>query len=321
MAVLSQMLRNQLSSALTSEGAANELRAFLGRVDPAIGSLWFVDSGAGSDNNSGTTQVAAFATIDKAINSATASNGDIIYVMAGHAETVSNATTIVPDVAGLTFVGLGRGADRPTITFDNAAGNIPVSGASCAFSNFLFLTSGSIDVTAGITVTGADCVLLDIEMREASITSQIVDGIVLAAGGDRCTIENLVFLGQTASDQASASAISVTGALSMVHILNPWIVGSHSAGCIENVSGVCTDLRIEGAIIEQRHTSMDAGITVVATSSGHIISPRIRTATDDNAGFDAAITATNDMQLFDVQIVNADGQVAGITWGTASAGA
>ena len=202
---ISQMTRNALFGSLTSGGAAKEVLAILNRI-VVVGDEWYVDSVSGDDTNSGKAASSAFATVDKAINTATASNGDVIYVMPKHAETLANATSLVPDVDGLAIIGLGRGADRPTLTLSATGSNIPISGASVVFRNFLILTTGTIDVTAAITVTGADCLLEDIEMREASITSQIVDGIVVTTGGDRCRITNFTYLGDSGSDQASAAA-------------------------------------------------------------------------------------------------------------------
>ena len=86
---------------------------------PTTGNIWFVDSGAASGGN-GLSPEGAVLTIDAAINLATAANGDIIVVMEGHAETIAGAAGVAQDVAGLTIVGLGRGRNRPVITFATA---------------------------------------------------------------------------------------------------------------------------------------------------------------------------------------------------------
>jgi len=67
----------------------------------------------GSDGNPGTLQ-RPFSTIDYAIGRCTAGRGDIILVMPGHAETVTSATMINMDVAGVAIIGLGTGSSRPT---------------------------------------------------------------------------------------------------------------------------------------------------------------------------------------------------------------
>ena len=70
-------------------------------------------------------------------------------------------------------------------------------------------------------------------------------------------------------------------------------------------------------ILRNRHATRDSGISLVATTTGQIHSPRIRTATNDADGFNLAIVAAA-MQVFDPLVVNADGERGG-AWGTASA--
>ena len=237
-----------------------------------------------------------------------ASDTKNVVVMSGHTESFANATTFVPDAANVNWLGEGRGAARPTITFTHADGNIPISAAGVSMSNFLMTNSGTVDVTAGITVSGVDCLLADLEIREAAITDQFVDAIV-GTTCDRLRIERLKFMGATASDQATQSAISVTGTPAEIEIVDVWLLGSFVAAGID-ITGVATDIRIINPVIEQRHTSTDACITVAGTATGFIITPRLRTATNDAAGITACITAASDMQLYDVMVVNANGEVA-----------
>lgn len=316
MAPPTQQLKTAISGTITHPGAAKELTNYLGNIAPGVGNIWHVDSAVGSDNNSGKAANAAFATIDKAINSATASNGDIIYVMPGHTETISSATVLVPDVAGLTVIGLGRGADRPTLSFTATGSNIPISGASFSFSNFLLLTSGAIDVVAAITITGADCQLTDIEIRETGTTSQLVDAVIITTGGDRCQISNLKFLGDGGGD-GTKTAISITAAVDGVRISDSWLYGEFGVAGIENVTGACTGTIIENCYIQNLDTGADACITMVSTAKGFIANCQLRTSTDDSNGFNLAIIA-DDFQVYETYVVNADGQSGGF-WGTASA--
>src|SRR3990167_2616461 len=81
------------------------------------GNVFFVDSGASlavDDTAHGDSPERPFATLDYAVGQCTASNGDIIYVMPGHAETISADSGVDVDVAGVTIIGVGRGASRPT---------------------------------------------------------------------------------------------------------------------------------------------------------------------------------------------------------------
>ena len=109
---------------------------------------------------------------------------------------------------------------------------------------------------------------------------------------------------------ATQSAISIEDTLNEVKIIRPWIVGEFVAGNIDD-SGAAIDLIIQDAVLEQRHSSQDACITVQAATTGFILSPRLRSATDDDPGITAIITATHAMQIFDLRIVNANGEVDG----------
>jgi len=96
-----------------------------------------------------------FETIDLAVGECTANAGDIIYVMPGHAESISAATTLVLDVAGIKLVGLGEGVDRPTLTFTTAtSATIPVSANNVSMENFI-LTASFADIVAPVTLSTA----------------------------------------------------------------------------------------------------------------------------------------------------------------------
>lgn len=96
----------------------------------------------GSNSNKGTF-LSPFATLEFAANSAcVAGRGDIVFVGAGHKETISNATTATLRMSGVAVIGLGAGNMRPTFTFDTATtANIPVSGANVTVQNCLFVAN------------------------------------------------------------------------------------------------------------------------------------------------------------------------------------
>jgi hypothetical protein len=77
----------------------------------------------GSNGNDGSYR-RPFATIDYAVGKCTANRGDIIMVMPGHSETISSATSLVFDVAGVAVIGLGTGSLRPDLNFSNTAGSV-----------------------------------------------------------------------------------------------------------------------------------------------------------------------------------------------------
>ena len=102
------------------------------------GSQFFVDSGAtgASDSNDGLSWESALATLDAAIAKCTANSGDVIWVAPGHAESyTTTGTKLTVDVAGVTIIGLGTGASRPTFTFGHTGATWAISAASAYVSN------------------------------------------------------------------------------------------------------------------------------------------------------------------------------------------
>ena len=114
----------------------------------------------GSDGNPGTFN-APFGTLDYAISSCTANRGDIIFIKPGHAETISSATALAFDVAGVAIVGLGSGTKRPTFTLNTAATTtIAVSADNMAVVNCRFI-GNFLSITAAFTVAAAAYFTID----------------------------------------------------------------------------------------------------------------------------------------------------------------
>jgi hypothetical protein len=107
----------------------------------------------GSDGNRGLKPETPFATVTAAIAACDSAKNDIVVVMPGHAETVT-ATNMVHAVAGVSVIGLGQGASRPTFTFGAAAATITVSAAGGAWRNCHFIANFA-DVASAFTLTTA----------------------------------------------------------------------------------------------------------------------------------------------------------------------
>lgn len=161
----------------------------------------------GSDGNKG-SYLQPFSTIDYAIGRCTAGRGDIIFVMPGHAETITTDGGIALDVAGVTLIGLGTGTLRPTITFStSAAAAVTVSAANVTIMNMVF-NANFADVTNAIDVTAKRLTLLNCEFKEAGTDLNFVD-IINASSTTNNTADGLHVEGcvSTAIDAAIDSFI------------------------------------------------------------------------------------------------------------------
>ena len=65
-------------------------------------------------------------------------------------------------------------------------------------------------------------------------------------------------------------------------------------------------------MVEQRHATTDACMAISTTAKGFMVNCQLRSATNDDAGLTAIITASIDLQMYNVGIVNADGEHAAV---------
>lgn len=113
------------------------------------GNVFFVSSASANardDASHGSDPSTPFATLDYAIGRCTADNGDHIILMPNHAETITGASGITADVAGITIVGLGNYNQRPRFLMDGGTTvDLVVSAADVALRNIVF-AAGHADI-------------------------------------------------------------------------------------------------------------------------------------------------------------------------------
>jgi hypothetical protein len=195
---------------------------------------------AGSNGYDGTYNW-PFATIDFAIGKCTANHGDIIVVKAGHTESITGAAGIAADVAGVSIIGLGSGADRPTITFsstDNSA-TFTITAASITIENIIGVGNDDA-LTTGFSVTGSDC-WLDIEWQDTSATVEAARAVTATTVSRfYCKLKYVGFITGNACVNA-IRLVEVTGARILVDAY-----GEFSTGVVEMVTTASTDVLVSG---------------------------------------------------------------------------
>jgi hypothetical protein len=280
------------------------------------GNIFFVDSGEttnGADSAGyGRSPDAPFLTLDYAVGLCTASNGDVIYCMPGHAENLTADSDVDVDVAGIRIVGLGYGATRPTFTATAIAGDFKLAAASAWIENLLFLSG--VDATTGLLeISAADCVVKNCEFRDS--VDQATDMLITVDGADRLLIDECKF--NMAAAAGANSAIALDGS-DDCEILNTRIYGNFAVGAI--------DLRTTASARVDFHdlkiwTENAADIAIVDTITGSTgrIGPNLEiTLQDDAANITTAVTGAT-FHMFDpVYIVNAVNEKAMLSNWTAS---
>lgn len=219
---------------VTNEWASGQMVFYPGADGP--GKDWFVDSNTGSDSNSGKDWEHAKATADAAHNLAAA--GDTIWLAPNHAETLNANDALDIDTAGVQMVGVVRGRQMPTFNITHIDGAIVVAGAGCTLANVRIL--GGVDnIVSTIEVDGADCSILNCEVRD--VTGYVDDSILTSATADRLLIDGYRHIGK--DGDGSASAIALVGADYLV-IRNCDIYGTFSVAPIDFRTTASTNVQI-----------------------------------------------------------------------------
>lgn len=144
-----------------------ELEAAFSMLLTMKGNMYFVHSGTGSAYSAGTDIESPMATLDDAVNKCTANQGDIIIALPGHAETITAASAIDIDVAGIKIYGIGEGEDRPKITFGtDVDASIEFAANSTVFKNFILI--GAIDALTGPMLLKGVGLDIDVETRDST---------------------------------------------------------------------------------------------------------------------------------------------------------
>lgn len=225
-------------------------------------------------------QVLFAATIDAAIGLCNANGGDTIYVLPGHTEAVTSSS-IALDVAGVTIIGLGVGASKPTLTFGATDSRINVTAANGRFKN-LRLTAGIGDVvTAFLHATAAqNTVYEDIEFT-ASSTFNFINQYTLGAANisDGCRWErNYV---RTADAGQLALCVTAAAHNDLKFYDNYVVHAAAAAGLLTAGAADLLGLDVRRNHVQTGQTDGSVGVLIITTStasSGRITDNDMKTA-------------------------------------------
>lgn len=280
---------------LTIEGAVTGM---------SPGDNYFVGSVAGSSGNGGLAFASPKATLIQGQTLATASVGDRVFVMPGHAEEIVGAAGMTFSTAGVTYIGLGVGRNRPTITFSTStAAQLIVSGANVTFRNFVFDFTGVSAIVAAISVTGADVAFEDCEFIISTGTNAPVLGILTAATATRLRVERCRFLGAATSTDTCTACIKHEVGVDYV-IRDCYFTGKMTQAIL-NATAVLRGLIDSNRFVIATGT---VAITMHASSTPFIVNNRINVPSGT-----APITAAAGFVAGNVYSA-----AAGVTAGTAS---
>lgn len=271
------------------------------------GNIFFVNSVAGTNSASGGQNPdAPLASIAYAFSAGlvTANQGDRIYAMPGHIETISGAAGLAASVAGVEIVGIGAGSARPKINFTATDSTLTVTAANITIRNILF--TGGIDaVVSCLVVSAADFLLQNCEYRD--VTGQCTAFLLTTAAADRMVIDGLRHDGDTAA--GTAASIAIVGG-DRIEIKNSRFDGNFSVGVIDIRTTATTDLEVHDCTARTRN-SVDIFLIDTITGSTGVVGPNLNLRLQDNAAnITEACTGATFVYFQPINIVNNAGEVA-----------
>ena len=269
------------------------------------GDIYFVDSGAAnaSDSNKGTQQKPLL-TLDAAIGLCTASNGDVIILMPGHAETISSATALAIDVAGVNIVGLGEGTDRPKFILNTAtSATIAVSAANVSITNCVF-SANFADIAELFTPTAVNFKAISCKFTQEAVDMNFVE--IADTGTTDNEADGLSFIGceWIEVDVSSTSLVNVDADLDRLVVEDCYIdLGVN--GVLSAIAEVATGKDLTNVSIRRNYVSrlvtaaavqLITFVNTTTTNTGIAESNRCRTL--DIAG-ELLISAGTNISCYD----------------------
>lgn len=244
-------------------------------MDITTGARWYVGStvtGAADSVGAGRNPDTPFATLDYAIGQATANQGDIIYVMPGHAETVATAAALDFDTAGIRVVGLGWGDTKPIVSITATDATVEFNADDMWIENIRF--KGAIaNLVVGLDIkTGCDDLTFkNCEIGGAAAATEMLIGVTIEATNDRITFDGCYFCEPIGGD--ATSAIFTEGAFTNLLIQNCLFWGDWSTAVLDMDAAAVT---ADGLIVRNcdvYNADVSAGLfcTLDDTTQAHFV--------------------------------------------------
>ncbi len=217
------------------------------------------------------------------------------------------------NTAGVTWIGLGNGVNRPTVNFTTATtADMNIDAGGITMCNFLF-TGGLDALVAPIDVNAADFRLVHWEWRD--VTGQATDVVLADANADRLLLEDFFFNG--------AAAAGANSAIALVGMDNPVIrdfriIGNFAVAGIDCRTTAVVDLDISNGYIWTKNAA-DLCIKDSITASTGKVGPWLNLMLTDNSNnITEACTGATFQYFQPINVINLAGESSMFTNITAS---
>ena len=260
------------------------------------GKIFWVGNRSGLPSGDGSSPEYPCSTINAAFAKCASGRGDIVYVLPGHAESLTAADSWSSLVAGTKVIGLGDlGADAPAFTWTATAATILADVANVRLQNLNLYMAGplasttALTVTVGIVGTAAGWKIIGCNINVAVDTDQLcTDAITLAAGCDDWTFANNEIWGGTTGTVTSVAV--TTGAVDRLKIVGNDIRACATAQLLDLSQAAITDNLILNNTMQNKLATTTAVIKPHATSTGIVDNNRWFTAAGGTAPASSGFT-------------------------------
>jgi hypothetical protein len=256
---------------MTTHFSGDIFASGVGLLGTRTGKSFYADSVLGNAKYPGDVPGEAKATVTTALALCTANQGDVVYVMPGHVESIANAQ-LDWAVAGVDIIGLGRGAARPRFDYDHANASINIGASSMSVKN-ITLRPSVTNVLVGIDVETlfTDVLLDDIEALPGEDGGGVDDFALVVDIKVGCsrTHVNRLKVRQHASAAGYIAGIRLTGASDDVRITDPDIniIGAGVLAPINGITTLSTNFNVSGGTLT---TDAEPGIEMLTGTTGVI---------------------------------------------------
>ncbi len=250
-----------------------------GQIPRLTGDVIFVDSVTGNSSGDGSS-LRPFSSLATATAKSGLSAGDTVFIAQGHVETISSATALTLSVAGVNYIGLGYGRQRPTITLDTiGTATINVTAANIRIENCIFVANFADIVSCFTLTTAQGFTLVDCETRDTSAILNflnVIDTNATSNNADDITVLRHKHLGTSAT--TATHIIKMDGTNKRLRVKDSYFAHANvdDGGLFMPIATgkVVTDMEVDGCIFNfVGVTSATAGVLVTtdgSTNSGYI---------------------------------------------------
>lgn len=244
---------------------------WVGDGDTAGASGAYPNRKGASDGNKGTF-LAPFKTADYAVGQCVAERGDIIYLLPGYNEAIESATELVLDVDGIAIVGLGRGTDQASWTYDTETASVTMTGANMLVTGVnLHNTDTSEATAAALIVSGAGNEIVGNRFTNNDAdTNEWVSLVDVEAVANTSVIGNTVE--QSSATVAGVAMVQLNGACTDTLVKDNKVKAAFTKGLVQALTTASVGTVIEGNEFVSGGTAALDAIPLlddeVATTSG-----------------------------------------------------